>query len=60
VAAFHEHCEAVMGCYRHVLVTVDGTKNKDQVSQSATLSLTRSTPVSLCQSTERGIPSTAL
>jgi hypothetical protein len=42
VAAFHEHCEAVMGCYRHVLVTVDGTNTKEQVRHSATLSPTPS------------------
>lgn len=31
VAAFHEHCDAVSGCYKDVLVQVDGTQTKDKV-----------------------------
>lgn len=29
--AFHEHCDAVAGCYKDVLVEVDGTQAKDRV-----------------------------
>jgi len=31
VKAFHEHCEAVSGCYKDVLVQVDGTQKKEAV-----------------------------
>ena len=29
--AFHEHCDAVAGCYKDVFVEVDGTQAKDRV-----------------------------
>jgi signal recognition particle GTPase len=31
VQAFHEHCDAVAGCYKDLLVPVDGTQPKEQV-----------------------------
>ena len=31
VKAFHEHCEAVSGCYKDVFVQVDGTQKKEAV-----------------------------
>jgi adenylate kinase len=33
VKAFHEHCDAVAGCYKDVIVEIDGTQKKEAVFQ---------------------------